>query len=71
MEIVGPFSGAAAPIGLVNGDFEANGADKVAPPDGWTDLTATSFWTGVVNEAGNPTAGEAATAPVPGIGITF
>lgn len=53
----------AAPIAIVNGDFELDAADNAAPPSGWTDNTPTSFWTGVVDETGNPTSAEAATAP--------
>lgn len=61
-----------APIGIVNGDFELDAADDVAPPTGWTDLSsATSFWTGVPDETGNPTAAEAALAPAPGLGDYF
>lgn len=66
------------PIAIVNGDFEADGADNVAPPLGWTDLSVSdaggsppSFWTGVVDEPSNPTAAEAALAPAPGLGNYF
>lgn len=65
----GPAS--AASIAIINGDFEADAADDVAPPTGWTDLTPTSFWTGVADEPGNPTSAEAATAPSPGLGSYF
>lgn len=62
----------AAPIGIVNGDFEADAADDINAPAGWTDLSTTaSFWTGVIDETGNPEAAEAATAPAPGLGSYF
>ncbi len=62
-----PVQGAS--IGIVNGDFEADAADNVAPPSGWTDNSASaSFWTGVLDESGNPTAAEGALAPAPGLG---
>lgn len=67
--LIGSASGAS--IAIVNGDFESDGAASVAPPSGWTDLTPTSFWTGIVDATGNPTAAEAATAPAPGIGTYF
>ncbi len=38
-------------------DFES-GTDNDAPPTGWTDNTPTSFWVGIVDETGNPTAEE-------------
>ena len=60
--------GATLPI--VNGDFEADATDNTAPPSGWIDLTPTSFWTGVPDETGNPSSGEAASAPG-GLGSYF
>jgi hypothetical protein len=47
----------ATPITIVNGDFESYG-DNDAPPTGWTDNTPTSFWSGMVDETGNPTSEE-------------
>ncbi len=65
----------AAPINIINGDFELDGADDVAPPSGWTDLSVADagglppgFYTGIIDESGNPTLDEAATAPAPGLG---
>ncbi len=68
-----PLAGTASAvdIGIVNGDFELDAADDVAPPTGWTDLTPTSFWTGLLDDPGNPTAAEGALAPAPGLGSYF
>ena len=66
--IAGSAAGATLPI--ANGDFELDAADNAAPPSGWTDETPTSFWSGVAGETGNPTPGEAATAPG-GLGSYF
>ena len=51
----------AAPIDIVNGDFET-GADNDSPA-GWTDNTPTSFWLGMAGETGNPTQTEWDSAP--------
>jgi len=68
----------AAPIGIVNGDFELDGADNAAPPSGWTDLSVADagglppgFYTGIVDEPGNPSSAEGALAPAPGLGSFF
>lgn len=54
----------ATPIAIVNGDFEADAADNVAPPSGWTDNSSSaSFWTGIADETGNPTQAEWDSAP--------
>lgn len=45
-------SAQATPIGIVNGDFEADG-NNATPPTGWTDQTPTSFASGVADVAGN------------------
>jgi len=42
----------ATPIGIINGDFEADG-DNATPPTGWTDHTPTSFASGIAGEPGN------------------
>lgn len=48
----------ATPITIVNGDFE-NYGDNDAPPTGWTDNSSSaSFWSGMADETGNPTAEE-------------
>ena len=51
----------AAPIDIVNGDFET-GADNDSPA-GWTDTTPISFWLGQVSETGNPIQSEWDSAP--------
>ncbi len=52
----------AAPIDIVNGDFET-GADNDAP-SGWTDTSSSiSFWLGMADETGNPTQTEWDAAP--------
>ncbi|TWT91726.1 hypothetical protein Pla108_42090 [Botrimarina colliarenosi] len=60
-----------APIAIVNGDFELDAADNVAPPTGWIDESPDGFWTGVADEVGNPTAAQAAAAPGSGLGDYF
>lgn len=74
--VIGVFSSAATTsavdIGIVNGNFELDGADNVAPPTGWIDnSSATSFWTGIAGEGGNPSVAQGDLAPPPGLGSYF
>jgi len=60
-----------ASIGIVNGDFETDGVDNAAPPSGWTDnSSSTSFWTGVPDEGGNLSSGDATAAGFSGFFLT-